>query len=208
MASAQRKLAIALSRLPPHPCKDASLEQYATEGDFAARWLTAIVEVGDLENGIQVVDLAAGNGILGIGAVLLGAGSATLVELDSNALDAARNGVSSLGLSDSVECVQADVTDWLQWPEERECGLVVMNPPWGYQSKGADRPFIEAALASPANAIHLLHAGDATHPPAMAREAGWSAEVLLEGEFRIPATYAHHLSRERSTSVKCWRFTR
>ena len=52
-----RHLAMALSNLPPHPQRDVSLEQYATEGDFAARWIAEIVERGDLEAKTRVADL-------------------------------------------------------------------------------------------------------------------------------------------------------
>lgn len=208
MAGLQRQLSITLSKLPKHPCNDASLEQYVTEGDFAARWLTAMAEVGDLQEGVRVVDLGAGNGILGIGAILLGAASATLVEIDEEALGAARAGADSLGFSDSITCLEADLSEWQEWPSELSCDLVVMNPPWGFQTHAADRPFIEMALASPAKAIHLLHSAEATHPAAMARDGGWKSEILLEGEFRLPASYPHHSSRNRSTPVKCWRFTR
>ena len=58
-----RHLAMALSNLPPHPQHDVSLEQYATEGDFAARWIAEIVERGDIDEETRVVDLGAGNGI-------------------------------------------------------------------------------------------------------------------------------------------------
>ena len=34
-----RHLAIALSKLPSHPCNSVELEQYQTEGDLAALWL-------------------------------------------------------------------------------------------------------------------------------------------------------------------------
>ena len=61
-----RHLAMALSKLPPHPQHDVSLEQYATEGDFAARWIAEIIQRGDLDQDTRVVDLGAGNGILGI----------------------------------------------------------------------------------------------------------------------------------------------
>lgn len=208
MAGLQRKLAIALSKLPKHPCNDASLEQYVTEGDFAARWLTAMVEAGDLGTDTAVVDLGAGNGILGIGAVLLGAPESTLVEIDEDALGAARAGAATLHLESSVNFLSADIHEWQEWPAELACDLVVMNPPWGFQTHAADRPFIEAALSSPAKAIHLLHSAEASHPQAMARDGGWKTEVILEGEFRLPPSYSHHSQRNRSTPVKCWRFTR
>ena len=61
-----KHLAIELSKLEPHPCNSVELEQYATEGDLAAFWLLAIDQLDNLENK-SVLDLGAGNGILGLG---------------------------------------------------------------------------------------------------------------------------------------------
>ena len=55
-----KHLAIRLSKLTPHPCKDVTLEQYATEGDLAAYWMLAVDQLDDFE-GKVVADLGAGN---------------------------------------------------------------------------------------------------------------------------------------------------
>ena len=55
-----RHLAMELSKLPPHPQHNVELEQYATEGDFAARWIAEMIERGDLDASTHVVDLGAG----------------------------------------------------------------------------------------------------------------------------------------------------
>ena len=67
----QRHLAMQLSSLTPHPCQSVELEQYPTEGNLAAAWLTKI-GLGDGFEGKHVLDLGAGNGVLGIGAAFLG----------------------------------------------------------------------------------------------------------------------------------------
>lgn len=197
-----------LSQLPPHPQRSAEMEQYATEGDFAARWISAINEAGDIDEETHVVDLGAGNGILGIGLVLAGAAAATLIEVDGEAATAAKQGVRQLGLGERVEVKTIDLTSITKIPAEIQCDLIIMNPPWGFQKRGADRPFLELALRSEAEVIHLLHAAQATHPPAMANDAGWQSEELLAGRFRLPAKHTHHRSRMKETEVKCWRFFR
>ena len=205
-----RRLAMTLSGLPAHPHPSVELEQYSTPGDVAARWLFEILRAGDLGAATRVVDLGAGNGVLGIGAALLGAARVVLVEADEEACATARDAVAGSDLEDVVEvrCTSVD-DDWAdEWPSDMDVDLVIMNPPWGVQTPRADRPFLEAALASPADHIHLLHAADATHPAAMATDAGWETEVLLETEFRIPAAYSHHTKRAVNTLVRCWRFSR
>ena len=48
------------------------MEQYTTSGDIAASWLAQIAAFGDLSTDSSIADLGAGNGILGIGAALMG----------------------------------------------------------------------------------------------------------------------------------------
>lgn len=208
MAGGLRRLAMTLSQLPKHPQNSVELEQYCTEGDFAARWISAIVEAGDLNPESKILDLGAGNGILGIGLLLAGGAHATLIEIDSDASSKASEGLTKLNLNERAELLVQDLTKWKQWPEDLECDLLIMNPPWGFQKAKADRPFLQLAFSSPAKSIHLLHSANATHPPALGKELGWHGEVLLEGAFRLPANYEHHKQGMAETAVKCWRFVR
>ena len=88
----QRHLAMRLSSLEPHPCQSVELEQYPTEGNLAAAWLTKI-DLGDGLAGKHVLDLGAGNGVLGIGAAFLGAKHVTLVECDPPTVDVLQQNV-------------------------------------------------------------------------------------------------------------------
>ena len=189
-----RHLAMELSKLPPHPQHDVKLEQYATEGDFAARWIAEIIQLGDLDDSTRVVDLGAGNGILGIGCHLAGAASTLLVEIDSDC----QHDFSG------VEWLIGDVNDW---PGE-DVDLIIMNPPWGVQTPKADRSFLEMAFNSQAKVIYMLHSSRSTHLEPLAESRGWVGEIVLKGAFRIPATYAHHQSQNDVTEVSVWRFVR
>ena len=189
-----RHLAMALSKLPPHPQHDVSLEQYATEGDFAARWIAEIILRGDLDQDTRVVDLGAGNGILGIACHLAGAKSILLVEKDETCHHD----------YEGVKWLLDDINEWNQ----KDVDLIIMNPPWGAQTPMADRPFLEAAFSSEAQVIYLLHSSMATHILPLAKSFDWAGEIALQGEFKIPAKYDHHRSREGVTQVSVWRFIR
>ena len=143
-----------LSGLVPHTCDSVELEQYSTDGNLAARWLTDIAAFGDLSEGCTVADLGAGNGVLGLGALAMGAGGAILVEADQAACDVAKSNAESTGFADSVEVIRAKLGS--DSVDLSSADVVISNPPWGRQTPRADRPFLEAMIAAETPA-HLLH---------------------------------------------------
>ena len=202
-----KHLAIKLSKLTPHPCENVALEQYATEGDLASYWMLAVDQLDGFEQ-CTVVDMGAGNGILGIGALLLGAGEVVFVESDPAALEVIEANIDSLDDELQARARILSATVGLDEVPLEDVDIIVMNPPWGVQREKADRPFLEAAFASKATSIHVLHSDKATHLEPMAKEHGWWAETVLRTEFRLPPTYEHHAQRKGKTDVKCWRFFR
>jgi putative methylase len=191
-----------LSSLSEHPGGSVELEQYVTEGDLAARWLADIAAFGDLSEGCKVTDLGAGNGVLGLGALAMGAGRATLVEADQAACDVAMSNAESMGFADSVEVIQAilgsDPVDL------GSADVVISNPPWGRQTPRADRPFLEAMIAVAAPA-HLIHSAEATHIQPLFEDVGWAAERYGEADFALPAAYSHHSRQRGRTRAAFWR---
>ena len=197
-----RRLAMLLSGLEPHSSKSVELEQYATDGDLAARWLVDIAAFGDLSAGCKVADLGAGNGVLGLGALAMGAGRAILVEADQAACDVAKLNAESLGFADSMEVIQATLGS--EPVDLSSADVIISNPPWGRQTSRADRPFLEAIIAASAPA-HLLHSAEATHIEPLFDEAGWSVERYGEADFALPAAYSHHSRQRGRTRAAFWR---
>ena len=193
-----------LSGLEQLQSQSVELEQYATDGDLAARWLADIAAFGDLSEDCTVVDLGAGNGVLGLGALAMGAGRATLVEADQAACDVAKSNAESIGFADSVEVIQATLGS--DPVDLGSADVLISNPPWGRQSPRADRPFLEAMIDAAAP-THLLHSSEATHIRPLFEDAGWSVERYGEADFALPGTFSHH-SRERGkTRVAFWRLS-
>ena len=143
----QRKLEILLEQVEGFDNPSVSLEQYVTPALLAAEILHFAYMQGDLEG--TVFDLGCGTGILAIGAKLLGAEKVVGFDLDRKALEIARKNAEKLGVD--VEFVHNDVFE-----VEGRADAVVMNPPFGAQAKGNDRPFLLSALKT-SDVIYSIH---------------------------------------------------
>ena len=197
-----RSLAIELSKLESIREKKLELEQYQTDGELAARWITDILAFKDIFDGCRVADLGSGNGILGIGAVLAGAESSFLFETDEDSCSVSKTNLQSLSLGQSVKVSQTRIGIDQIFSEEFD--LVITNPPWGRHQLGADRPFLEEILSIGVNA-HLMHSAEANHIQPLFEDAGWSTERYGEADFALPASYSHHSRQRGRTRAAFWR---
>lgn len=126
--------------------KNPSLEQYNTPPNIAADVLfRAIVDISDK----IVADLGCGNGILGIGAKLLGAERVHCVDIDPKAIDTAQRNANKLNLK-----IEFHLTDIEMFNEK--VNTVVQNPPFGCQTRHTDRKFIKKAVEI-ADVVYSLH---------------------------------------------------
>ena len=94
-----------------------------------------LYSLGGVE-GLQVADLFAGTGAMGIEALSRGAASVTFVERDPRSVDAVRSNLVAVGLQDAealgdATVVQADVDSWVTQTASRY-DLVLCDPPYDY----------------------------------------------------------------------------
>ena len=106
-----KHLAIEISRLNGFNNPKIELEQYITPGDLAARWILTTARLGDLEQGSKVLDLGCGTGVLGLGALIFGASSATMVDVDDDAIDIMLENARSLGFEGKVVPMCEEITN-------------------------------------------------------------------------------------------------
>ena len=112
-----------------NPLNLSSIQQ---RGTSPQTWLTKI-DLGDGFAGKHVLDLGAGNGVLGIGAAFLGAQHVTMVECDSATVEVLENNVSDVEGESICTIIGARINGnplTLELPVD----MVVMNPPWGVQT--------------------------------------------------------------------------
>lgn len=199
-----RKLGMALSKLDVREDLEVSLEQYVTPGDLASRWLFDIQAFGDLSPGCRVADLGAGNGILGIGAVMMGAGFVKLVEADEKLCKLAKKNAERTLRDDQYEVSNQRLGE--DNLELEDYDLIISNPPWGRQKEGADADFIEQISVSK-TVTHIMHSAKAKHLEKRFQNMNWKIEKYGEADFPIPASYAHHKMARGATRAGFWRIT-
>lgn len=144
-------LEMLLSRVKPHPAPSPDLEQYTVSADTAATMLYIAAYAHDDIVGKKILDLGCGTGRLAIGAAFLGAKQAVGVDVDRNAVKTAHQNAVETGFTDKTQWVAADI-DVVQGKFD----TVIQNPPFGVQKRGADRKFLDKALAS-ADTVYSLH---------------------------------------------------
>lgn len=148
----KKQLEMILEKVEGFSAPDVRKEQYETPAPIAAELLHFAYMQGDL-SGI-VFDLGCGTGILAIGAKLLGAEKVIGVDCDLEALHIARANAERLGVDIGPIC--CDVKDFAVHCQADVSPSVVMNPPFGAQRKGCDRPFLRKALEI-GEVVYSLH---------------------------------------------------
>lgn len=133
----------------------------------ADRVREAIFSIIGPVGGLDVLDIFAGSGALGIEALSRGARSATFVESDHRALGTIRQNIAVLGLADRARVVGAD---WHQaLARERTAGstfgLCVIDPPYTLLMKIFDElaPLVLPVLAPQARIV--VERSSRTPPP-------------------------------------------
>lgn len=151
----KKSLAVYLSKLIVPQTYDPSLEQYVTDSEVAASLLWNAYLSGDVE-GKVILDAGCGCGILGIGALLLGADHVTFVDVDEKMIKVCGENLIKLsdefiGVKDKYTLIENDIKF-----VEDNFDTIIMNPPFGVQKKYADRAFLEKGFQI-SSVIYSIH---------------------------------------------------
>ena len=144
-------LELFLSKIAPHPSPQASLEQYTISEDTAATMLYLSAYARSDIIGKSVLDLACGTGRLALGAAFLGAKEVVGADSDKSAIKTALKNSQTSELKNSVHWIACDLG-----AIAGRFDTVLENPPFGVQTRAADRKFLEKALEV-GSSIYSLH---------------------------------------------------
>lgn len=194
----RKRLEIALERLEGFGDPSPELEQYGTPSHLASALLDFASNHDDVKDK-DVVDLGCGTGILTVGSALIG-GTALGVDIDPGSVRKARKNAGTVGVVEDTEFICGDVS---QAPiKDGRFDTVVMNPPFGAQKKGADRPFLRTAgrTADVAYSIHNSGSLDFV-------EGFVDGEVTdaFETTVRLKNSFGFHQEGSREIEVELYR---
>jgi putative methylase len=143
-----------LSQVASQPNPKVHLEQYTVSEQIAANMLYVAAYVNDDIVGKVVLDLGCGTGRLALGALFMGAKDVVGVDIDRLAIQTAKENSKNICLADAVQWVLGDLS-----AVGGRFNTVLQNPPFGVQTREADRAFLVKALEV-SNCVYSLH----SHP--------------------------------------------
>ena len=197
-------LAIILSSLKGFASPKVREEQYITDSEVAATVLWNAYLLGDIKNRV-IADLGCGTGILGIGALLLGAEKVFFIDSDEKALRIAKNNslkVKSEGYNiNNEEFICLDIGQF-----KTNVDVVIQNPPFGTKIKHNDIIFLEKALGV-SKIVYSFHKSESKG--FLERfSAKKNSEITHIWNFKFPlkASFQFHRRQIHRINVSCLRF--
>jgi len=186
-----------LQSLEPVKIPSPSTEQYPTPAAIAAEVIQFALGRSDIA-GRSVVDLGCGNGVLAIAAKLSGAARVLGVDADPESVEVSRRNAERSEVE--VEWEVADVSS-----VHEPFDTVLMNPPFGAQTRHADRPFIDAAMQLGKVVYTFLNAPSEPFVERRIETTGSRITDRLEYRFPIPHLFSFHRQDVRTQEVLLYR---
>ena len=200
------KLAIILSKLEGFKDPKVSSEQYEIDSEIAASMLWNALYSEKVRVHI-IADLGCGTGILGIGALLLGASKVYFIDNDENSLKTAKNNLERVK-SESLgnELIKGDfvfICDNIA-NFDKKVDTVIMNPPFGVKVRHADKEFLEKAMEV-ADCIYSFHKSESKgFISALAKDKNWKVSEVVDFSWPLKQTMKFHKSRIKRIPVSCF----
>lgn len=202
--SSKSGLAIVLSHLEGFYEPKVRQEQYAMDSEIGASVLWNAYLVGDIE-GKVIADLGCGTGILGIGALLLGAKHVFFVDSDEKVLEIAENNISKVK-SEGYSFRKSEFICQDVGKLKIKVNAVVQNPPFGTKVRHNDLFFLEKALEI-APVVYSFHKSE-TKRFLERFSAKNNVKITHIWDFRFPlkASFSFHRRQIHRINVSCLRF--
>ena len=161
------------------------MEQYPTDVRTAIELLSFADSLGRI-SGRDIADFGCGNGILGIGAALLGARSVDMYDIDGSMTAVCETNIKRTGVSGC----SAYLEDFFD--VDKKYDTVIANPPFGIQSSFNIRALI-IKLEKVADTFFFIYKSN-SQSKSIADECGLSVREI--GDIPIPNLSKFHRKRK------------
>jgi len=202
------KLAIILSNFETFKKPRAELEQYPFDGQSASELLWGAYQLGDME-GKTIGDFGCGTGILGIGALLLGAKYVYFIDSSEGAVQTAKKNLKmaeeelGIPLKDKAEFLIGDIGNF-----KKKVDTVIQNPPFGTITEHADRLFLEKAVENAKVTYSVHKTSTLDFIKKLSKALGGEITHVFKLEMQLKSTMKWHKSSIKLIDVSAVRIAR
>ncbi|MFT4304121.1 MAG: METTL5 family protein [Candidatus Woesearchaeota archaeon] len=199
----KKSLAVSLSKLNTIKGTSLRLEQYQTDSELAATLLWQANMCGDIDSSF-IYDLGCGNGIFGIGALLLGAEHTIFVDVDPNAIQILNKNLNLTGFIDKSTVINKNISLLefeVNQEKRRKKNVVIMNPPFGTHDKNADKLFLVNSFKF-ADVIYSIHYGDSRgFLEAIVKDYNFKITWIESNKFIISKSNINHKKNKHEVDI-------
>ncbi|MFO8019148.1 MAG: METTL5 family protein [Promethearchaeia archaeon] len=186
------------------------LEQYCIDAASAVNIVFfAGIEHDDIKSKV-VLDLGTGTGRLSITSAFLRAQTIISVDIDPQAIKILRENMNNLNLSHIINPIITDI-GCLEFSrnfiEDYEI-TTIMNPPFGVQTRQADRIFLQKAFTF-SDVIYSIHmAGKQVQRflKEFSRNFGWIIDYTYPFLMTLEKSYLFHTKKTKKIQTQVYRF--
>lgn len=196
----KRLLEMILQELTEVLNPDPFLEQYPTPADIGADLIFRAYSYGDID-GKRICEPGCGKGLLALGAGLMGAEKVSGFDTDRMTVDIANLNLDNLRDKDYDIDGEFFTEKLPGFETEERWDTIIMNPPFGSQNPGADRPFLEFA-SEHCDVVYSLHmAKTEKFVVKFLGEREMETEILGHYTFPIKHMFAFHTKEVEEIEV-------
>ncbi|MGM0468795.1 MAG: METTL5 family protein [Promethearchaeati archaeon] len=158
-----------------------------------------------------IFDLGAGTGRLSLSSTFFSPIRIISVDIDDSALKILKQNAIHLQVEKNILPLCTDVRNLQFTPKFLSSSpkiTTIMNPPFGVQNPGADRPFLETAfsISDIIYSIHLAHENVHKFIRNFARKNGWHIDYTLPYNMVLEKSFEFHEKKRKHIDVNLYRF--
>jgi len=199
-------LAIFLSGLKTFSEPDLYSEQYSTDSETVASVLWDL-HISGLIEGKIVCDLGAGTGILGIGALFLGAKECYFVERNEESIKILKSNLKMIEQGKAI-VINKDISNLSDKDFKGKVDLILQNPPFGTKKRNADKEFLERAFSTSHYVLSFHKSSTERFIRAISRDYGFSICKRWDFSYPLKKSFLFHKSRIKYIDVSCFFFVK